>query len=254
MICADRRWPETTRTLALKGALIIFNPTYGMCCDLNLAMMRTRAYESEVYIVFTHPQQALITGPEGEIITNINSKSKSYVITEIELEKVKHIRKQQAESGKAMVEHAEQSIFSNRAPKHIDDLNEWKLYEFGSNATRLLLDRTETDRFETVVVSWPKGNKGAIVAHKEKEQTFFVLSGSGIVTVNDEHASVKPGDIIFVPRNVPHTTEATGEDLSYLCLNAYIGEMQDESFEEMYRRIAPQRIERWKSGDGSVGE
>ena len=30
MICADRRWPETARTLTLRGARVIFNPTYGM--------------------------------------------------------------------------------------------------------------------------------------------------------------------------------------------------------------------------------
>jgi len=53
VICADRRWPETVRTLALKGARVVFNPTYGMHNDLNLCMMRTRAYESEVLIVFT---------------------------------------------------------------------------------------------------------------------------------------------------------------------------------------------------------
>ena len=29
VICADRRWPETVRALALRGARIIFNPTYG---------------------------------------------------------------------------------------------------------------------------------------------------------------------------------------------------------------------------------
>jgi predicted amidohydrolase len=28
MICADRRWPETVRALALKGARVILNPTY----------------------------------------------------------------------------------------------------------------------------------------------------------------------------------------------------------------------------------
>ena len=56
MICADRRWPETVRTLALKGARVILNPTWGMHNDLNLAMMRTRAYESELFIAFTHPE------------------------------------------------------------------------------------------------------------------------------------------------------------------------------------------------------
>jgi hypothetical protein len=39
MICADRRWPETARTLTLRGARVIFNPTYGMRGDLNLCMM-----------------------------------------------------------------------------------------------------------------------------------------------------------------------------------------------------------------------
>jgi len=170
------------------------------------------------------------------------------------IEKVKNIRKQPAEIGRATVENAEQSKLSNRTPKHIADLNNGKLYDFGSNTTRLLLDRTETERLETVVVSWFSGSRGAMVAHKEKEQTFFVLAGSGIVTINEEQAKVKPGDIIFVPRNAPHTTEAREEDLSYLCLNTYVTEMVDSSFEEMYRRIAPGRIKRWKDVDKSVGD
>ncbi|HDQ00187.1 MAG TPA: cupin domain-containing protein [bacterium] len=170
------------------------------------------------------------------------------------IEKVKNIRKQQAETGRATIDNAEQSTSSNKKPKHIDNLNKGKLYEFGSNTTRLLLDRTETERFETVVVSWPNGNKGALVAHKEKEQTFFVLSGLGIITVNEEQATVKPGDIIFIPRNAPHTTEAKDEDLSYLCLNTFVGEIKDGSFEEMYRRISPGRIKRWITKDETVGE
>ncbi len=88
MICADRRWPETVRTLALKGARVIFNPTYGMCDELNLRMMRTRSYESEVYIVFTHPRQALITGPGGEIVCNDESAHARYTVTTVDLGEV----------------------------------------------------------------------------------------------------------------------------------------------------------------------
>ena len=91
------------------------------------------------------------------------------------------------------------------------------------------------------------------MAHKEKEQTFFVLTGSGTVTVDDENAIVNPGDIVFIPLNTPHTTETKDDDLTYFCLNTYIMETQDNSFEEMYNRIAPGRIERWKKGDTSVG-
>ena len=85
MICADRRWPETSRALAMKGARVIFNPTYGFYDDLNLAMMRTRSYENGIYIAFTHPDQSLITGPLGEIVQNNKDKKERFVITNIDL-------------------------------------------------------------------------------------------------------------------------------------------------------------------------
>ncbi|OHB79625.1 MAG: hypothetical protein A2Z25_03500 [Planctomycetes bacterium RBG_16_55_9] len=87
MICADRRWPETARTLTLKGARVIFNPTYGMHGDLNLCMMRTRAYENGIYIVFTHPGQSLITDHKGAIVCNNTDENQTYTVTEIDLSK-----------------------------------------------------------------------------------------------------------------------------------------------------------------------
>lgn len=92
MICADRRWPETVRTLALQGARVILNPTYGMHNDKNLRMMQTRSYESEVYIAFTHPGQSLITDPTGEVVTNLEPEEATYAITEIDLGRVDQVR------------------------------------------------------------------------------------------------------------------------------------------------------------------
>jgi len=92
MICADRRWPETVRTLALGGARVIFNPTYGMYGDLNLAMMRTRAYESEVLIAFTHPGQALITGPGGRVLRDETAADVAFAVTEVDLADVDRAR------------------------------------------------------------------------------------------------------------------------------------------------------------------
>jgi len=92
MICADRRWPETVRTLTLKGARVIFNPTYGMHDERNLHMMQTRSYESEVYIAFTHPAQALITGPHGEIVANVEAEDMQYAVTDVELARVDEVR------------------------------------------------------------------------------------------------------------------------------------------------------------------
>jgi predicted amidohydrolase len=92
MICADRRWPETVRTLALKGARVILNPTYGMHDERNRRMMQTRSYESEVFIAFTHPGQSLVTGPKGEIVTDETSPELTFAITEIDLEQVDRVR------------------------------------------------------------------------------------------------------------------------------------------------------------------
>jgi predicted amidohydrolase len=92
MICADRRWPETVRTLALKGARIIFNPTYGFHSELNRCMMQTRSYESEVFIAFTHPAQSLVTAPNGEIVIDDRSEDAPFAVSEINLSDADAVR------------------------------------------------------------------------------------------------------------------------------------------------------------------
>jgi len=170
------------------------------------------------------------------------------------IEKVKNIRKKQAESGQALVEGAEQSPAARKPGKFIADIYAGTIFDFGSNDTILLLDRTETAKSECVVVQWPPASRGAMVAHQEKEQVFFVLSGNGRVIIGEETGEVVPGSLVFVPRNAPHTTQTDIEKLTYLCINALVNEPKDKSFEAMYHRIAPARIERWKTGEDSVGE
>ena len=92
LICADRRWPETVRTLALRGARVIFNPTYGMHDARNLRMMQTRSYESEVYIAFTHPGQSLLTGPAGNVVSNETCSDSDFTVCEADLSEVEKIR------------------------------------------------------------------------------------------------------------------------------------------------------------------
>ena len=170
------------------------------------------------------------------------------------IEKVKNIRKKQAESGQALVDGAEQSPAALMPGKFIADIYNGTIFDFGSNDTILLLDRTETAKSECVVVQWPPASRGAMVAHQEKEQVYFILSGRGRVNIGEETEYVEPGNLLYVPRRVPHTTETEAEKLTYLCINALVREPKDASFEAMYHRIAPGRIERWKMSDGSVGE
>jgi predicted amidohydrolase len=68
LICMDRQLPETSRILAVKGAQIILVPAWGMYGEMNDAMMRTRAYENSVHVVFVHPKRCLIIDPKGAIL------------------------------------------------------------------------------------------------------------------------------------------------------------------------------------------
>ena len=100
MICADRRWPETVRSLRVQGARLILNPTYGMHGDWNLMIMQVRAWENQCFIAFTHPEQTLMLDPGGEVLTKVDDGKPGYSITTIDLREAKddnHIRDRRPE-------------------------------------------------------------------------------------------------------------------------------------------------------------
>lgn len=80
LICLDRQLPETARILAIKGAQLILNPSYGSYGEMNEVMMRTRAYENGVYVAFVHPQNTLIIDPKGAIIARDDPKAGDQVV------------------------------------------------------------------------------------------------------------------------------------------------------------------------------
>ncbi|HEX2521112.1 MAG TPA: hypothetical protein VHP35_03240, partial [Terriglobia bacterium] len=41
-----------------------------------------------LFIVFTHPKQALITGPEGQVVTNDENPEHRYVVSRVDLSAV----------------------------------------------------------------------------------------------------------------------------------------------------------------------
>ena len=100
MICADRRWPETARTLRLKGAKLILNPSYGMHGESNEMWMRTRGYENQCFIAFVHPQVALVVDPEGNIAAQRKGDKPRVLICDVDLSRAKddnHIRDRRPE-------------------------------------------------------------------------------------------------------------------------------------------------------------
>ena len=85
VICADRRWPESMRTLRLNGAEICLMPTYGMWHDDNEWWMRTRSYENQMFVCFTHPNVSLITDPGGKVAAKLQSNRPDVLVHTIDL-------------------------------------------------------------------------------------------------------------------------------------------------------------------------
>ena len=90
LICADRRWPENIRILALKGAELILIPSYGMWHEANECWMRTRGYENGVYICFTHPKVALLVNPRGSVEAKLIGNVDDVLVHDIDLDAVTH--------------------------------------------------------------------------------------------------------------------------------------------------------------------
>jgi predicted amidohydrolase len=91
MICYDRQFPEVPRALALQGARLVLNPSWGMFGELNETMMRTRAYENGVFIVFAHVKGALVLGPKGDVVAR-SGAAESTLVCEIDLAQTEAVR------------------------------------------------------------------------------------------------------------------------------------------------------------------
>jgi len=68
MICADRREPNLVRSIARNADLLIC-PSGGMWGEKdNDFYLQDRSRENKVPIVFVHPVEFLVTGPDGSIL------------------------------------------------------------------------------------------------------------------------------------------------------------------------------------------
>lgn len=68
MICADRRDPELVKRLCDGGVDLLLCPSGGMFGpESNDHFLQARSRENRVPIVFVHPAEFLVTGPDGAI-------------------------------------------------------------------------------------------------------------------------------------------------------------------------------------------
>ncbi len=70
MICADRTEKTIVRSFCDNGAEFLICPSGGMFGPkTNDPIVQARSRENRIYIVFVHPAEFLVTGPDGSIVT-----------------------------------------------------------------------------------------------------------------------------------------------------------------------------------------
>jgi len=70
MICADRKHPDLVSRIVADGAEFLLCPSGGMFGPKsNDHILQARSRENNVHIVFVHPCEFLVTGPDGSILT-----------------------------------------------------------------------------------------------------------------------------------------------------------------------------------------
>lgn len=69
---------------------------------------------------------------------------------------------------------------------------------------------TGSEHLTTTLVEISSGGMQRIHNHVP-EQIYYILEGSGLITVGDETARVEPGDCIFIPSQALHELKNEGE-------------------------------------------
>ncbi|HWT01233.1 MAG TPA: cupin domain-containing protein [Pyrinomonadaceae bacterium] len=78
---------------------------------------------------------------------------------------------------------------------------------------RPLVDRTTSDieRCSLAEETLPAGASVGRHYHVETEEVYYILEGSGLMTVGAESREVGAGDAVFIPRGHAHTLANTGQ-------------------------------------------
>ena len=73
----------------------------------------------------------------------------------------------------------------------------------------------------------------------EQEQCYYIISGTGLMMIDDEAQEVNEGDAVFIPSDATHGIKNIGHDkLTYLTANRAFGKQKE-------RNLVPEGIYPW---------
>lgn len=99
----------------------------------------------------------------------------------------------------------------------------------GSTIRELLAHRNSSIRNQSLAeASLPPGKRTQPHYHPRAEEIYYILSGTGVMTLSGQDRDVGPGDAIAIPPGAHHTIFNSGEgELVFLCMCAPCYEHED---------------------------
>ncbi|MFP6869149.1 MAG: cupin domain-containing protein [Nitrospinota bacterium] len=93
----------------------------------------------------------------------------------------------------------------------------------GKSMFRILLDEESVGakQFALLVNEFDPGLTSKAHKHDKEEHAFYIISGTGIIWIEDEPIEVAEGDAVFVPPGKMHEVSSTGDEiLKYIVIYA----------------------------------
>ncbi len=95
------------------------------------------------------------------------------------------------------------------------EIEQWSDPTRGNVQWRTLLsaDRTPTDSLTLGVAEIKPGELDGLSCHRHPQsEVYYVLSGVGVVTIEDLQYPISPGSAVFIPGNAKHRVRNTGNE------------------------------------------
>jgi mannose-6-phosphate isomerase-like protein (cupin superfamily) len=99
-----------------------------------------------------------------------------------------------------------------------------KRYKFPTHINDIIIDRALSSYSEAFMVIIEPQKAPPFHKHDDTEQVFYVIDGTGVLTIGDnkDQYQVKPGDVVRIPVSTFHSIEADREKtLRYLCVDCF---------------------------------
>ena len=99
-----------------------------------------------------------------------------------------------------------------------------KRYKFPTHINDLVIDRAYSNISEVFIVVIEPEKAPPFHKHDDAEQVFFILEGTGILTIGkkQEKFNVSPGDIVRIPVSTYHSIRADKRrEMKYLCVDCF---------------------------------